>query len=71
MEAFLKPTIEQAGYRVVRTVKPGERPAIALAIDEEADSAPMPALRLSRTRGQPLYRYDRGALVAALKEHRA
>ncbi|MBB3346100.1 chemotaxis protein CheA [Sphingomonas sp. BK069] len=71
MEAFLKPTIEQAGYRVVRAVNPGERPAIALAIDEEADSAPVPALRLSRSRGQPLYRYDRGALIAALKEHRA
>lgn len=69
MEAFLKPTIEQAGYKVVRSVAPGERVAVALAIDDEADSAPIPALRLSRTRGQPLYRYDRGALIAALKEH--
>ena len=71
MEAFLKPTIEQAGYRVVRATASGERPVIALAIEDEADSAPVPALRLSRTRGQPLYRFDRAALIAALKEHRA
>jgi len=71
MEAFLKPTVEQAGYRVVRQLSPGQRPVLALAIEEEADSAPVPAIRLSRTRGQPLYRYDRDALVAALKEHRA
>ncbi|MEH3037252.1 MAG: Hpt domain-containing protein [Sphingomonas adhaesiva] len=71
MEAFLKPTIEQAGYRVVRRLTAGERPVLALAVEEEADTAPVPAIRLSRTRGAPLYRYDRDALVAALKEHRA
>jgi two-component system chemotaxis sensor kinase CheA len=71
MEAFLKPTIEQAGYRVVRNVGGGERPTVALAMEEEADSAPVPAIRLSRTRGQPLYRYDRAALIAALQERRA
>lgn len=71
METFLKPAIEQSGYRVVRALPPGERATVALAIEEEADTAPCPAIRLSRTRGQPLYRYDRAALVAALKEHRA
>ncbi|MEH3046786.1 chemotaxis protein CheA [Sphingomonas adhaesiva] len=69
MEAFLKPTVEQVGYRVVRQLAAGERPVLALAIEDEADSAPVPAIRLSRTRGAPLYRYDRDALVAALKEH--
>ncbi|KTT69072.1 chemotaxis protein CheA [Sphingomonas endophytica] len=71
MEAFLKPAIEQAGYRVVRTAPPGASVAIALAIEDDADSAPVPALRLSRQRGAPLYRYDRNALIAALKERRA
>lgn len=71
MEVFLKPTIEAAGYRVVRSLSGGERAALALAMDEDADSAPAPAIRLSRHRGQALYRYDRGAIVAALREHRA
>ena len=71
MEAFLKPAIEQAGYRVVRHARAGEPIAVALAIEDEAETAPAPALRLSRQRGAPLYRYDRTALIAALKEYRA
>ena len=66
MEAFLKPTVEAAGYRVVRTLAPAERAAVALAMEEDAESAPVPAIRLSRTPAAGLYRYDRAALVAAL-----
>uniref|UniRef100_UPI0035C7D4D8 chemotaxis protein CheA n=1 Tax=Sphingomonas sp. TaxID=28214 RepID=UPI0035C7D4D8 len=68
MEAFLKPAIEQAGYRVIRRARPDQRPTIALAIEDDADTAPVPAIRLSRTRGQPIYRYDRAAVIAALRE---
>ncbi len=71
MEAFLKPAIEQAGYRVVRNAPPGVTVALALAMEDDADTAPVPALRLSRERGRPLYRYDRAALLAALKDYAA
>jgi two-component system chemotaxis sensor kinase CheA len=71
MEAFLKPTVEAAGYRVVRALAPAERAAVALAMEEDAESAPAPAIRLSRTPAGGLYRYDRAALVAALTGHAA
>ena len=66
MEAFLKPTVEAAGYRVVRALAPAERAAVALAMEDEAEGAPEPTIRLSRTPAAGLYRYDRAALVAAL-----
>ncbi|MEH3104821.1 MAG: chemotaxis protein CheW [Sphingomonas phyllosphaerae] len=71
MEAFLKPAIEQAGYRVVRRAPPGTPVTLALAMEDDADAPPVPALRLSRERGKPLYRFDRAALIAALKGYAA
>ncbi|WP_341209125.1 chemotaxis protein CheW [uncultured Sphingomonas sp.] len=71
MEAFLKPAIEQAGYRVVRRASPDTPVALALAMEDDADAPPVPALRLSRERGKPLYRFDRAALIAALKGYAA
>ncbi|MDR6789647.1 two-component system chemotaxis sensor kinase CheA [Sphingomonas sp. BE138] len=71
MEAFLKPAIEQAGYRVVRKAPPGVPVALALAMDDDVEVPPAPALRLSRERGRPLYRFDRAALIAALKGYAA
>jgi two-component system chemotaxis sensor kinase CheA len=71
MEAFLKPAIEQAGYRVVRRAPPGTPVTLALTMEDDADAPPVPALRLSRERGKPLYRFDRAALIAALKGYAA
>ncbi|WP_294356683.1 ATP-binding protein [uncultured Sphingomonas sp.] len=71
MEAFLRPTIEAAGYRVVREARPGTAVAVALAMEEEASGAPGHVIRLSRHAGTGLYRGDRAALVAALQEYRA
>ena len=71
MEAFLKPAIEQAGYRVVRRASPDTPVALALTMEDDADAPPVPALRLSRERGKPLYRFDRAALITALKEYAA
>lgn len=71
MEAFLKPAIEQAGYRVVRAVPPGASATLALAMEDDPETPAVPALRLSRERGRPLYRYDRAALIAALRGYAA
>ncbi|KQT33493.1 chemotaxis protein CheA [Sphingomonas sp. Leaf412] len=71
MEAFLRPTIEAAGYRVARVLAPGETPRVALAMAEDADPPAGPVIRLGRRRGEGVYRYDRVALVAALREVRA
>lgn len=71
MEAFLRPTIEAAGYDVVRTLQPGAAAAVTLALDDDAEPAPDDAIRLSRAPGAALYRYDRAAIVAALAERRA
>ena len=70
MEIFLKPAIEAAGYRVVRQLAPGEMAEVALAMDgeEEAGVETGRLLRLGRTPADPLYRYDRAAVVAALEE---
>jgi len=71
MEAFLRPTIEAAGYAVVRHAQPGMAVAVALAMEEDAGGAPGRVIRLSRQAGSGLYRGDRAALVAALQECRA
>ena len=73
MEAFLRPTIEAAGYRVVRALAPGEEASVALSMDDEPvdDAVAHGAIRLSRHRHGALYRYDRAALAAALSECRA
>jgi two-component system, chemotaxis family, sensor kinase CheA len=67
MEAFLKPTLEGAGYRCATRLAPGETAAVTLALDE----CPEPAanvVRLAREQGAPdaIYRYDRAALLAAV-----
>lgn len=71
MEAFLRPTIEAAGYEVVRQPRAGVAVAVALAMEEDASGAPGHVIRLSRHAGAGLYRGDRAALVAALQECRA
>ena len=71
MDAFLRPTIEAAGYRVARTLAPGETAQVALAMNDESAPPPAPAIRLGRRRGEGVYRYDRAALVRALEEARA
>ncbi|MBW6522321.1 Hpt domain-containing protein [Sphingomonas sp. RHCKR47] len=71
MEAFLRPTIEAAGYQVVRQAQPGTTITVALAMEEEASGAPGRVICLSRRAGAGIYRGDRAALVAALQEYRA
>lgn len=71
MEAFLRPTIEAAGYRVTRTLAPGERAQVALAMTDDPAPPPSPAIRLGRRRGEGVFRYDRAALTRALEEARA
>ena len=71
MDAFLRPTIEAAGYEVVRQAQPGTSVAVALAMEEDASGAPGRVIALSRRAGAGLYRGDRAALVAALQECRA
>lgn len=74
METFLRPTLEAAGYRCVTALPPGERAAVALALDADrpaaAGGAPVVQLRSERAGTGPadgsIYRYDRGALIAAL-----
>ena len=68
MEIFLKPSIEAAGYRVVRRLGVGEVADVMLAMDDEDEVGAGEArgIRLGRTPADPLYRYDRVALVDAL-----
>ncbi|QKS00878.1 chemotaxis protein CheA [Sphingomonas sp. CL5.1] len=68
MEIFLKPAIEAAGYRVVRRLAEGEAADVILAMDDEevGGVGEERILRLGRSPGDPLYRYDRVALVDAL-----
>jgi two-component system, chemotaxis family, sensor kinase CheA len=66
MEAFLKPAIEAAGYRVARRLNAGEIPAVALAMEDDPDPPAPRVVRLSRDRTRGLHRADRTALIAAL-----
>lgn len=70
MEIFLKPSIEAAGYRVVRRLVEGETPDVIVAMDgdEAAGGDAARVLRLGRTPADPLYRYDRAALLTALEK---
>lgn len=68
MDVFLRPAIEAAGYRVVRRLDTGAAADVVLAMEDE-DRAGIAAgriVRLGRSPGDPLYRYDRAALIAAL-----
>ncbi|GAA0301114.1 hypothetical protein GCM10009087_08610 [Sphingomonas oligophenolica] len=74
MNAFLKPLLEGAGYRVATRLKTGETAAVILTTNTEApqakDGAPVVRLRRQRaaanTREATVYRYDRDGLLAAL-----
>ena len=68
MTSFLKPTLEAAGYRCVIRVPDGEAATLALAMDDADAVAGLPMIRLSREPGEQdrIYRYDRGALLAAV-----
>ena len=74
MNAFLKPLLEGAGYRVATSLKPGESAAVILTTNEEKpqakDGAPVVRLRRQRAaasaREASVYRYDRDGLLAAL-----
>jgi two-component system, chemotaxis family, sensor kinase CheA len=72
MEAFLRPLLERAGYRVAARAPDGERPAVVLQLDgpDARAGADAPLLTLGATRGAgDLYRYDREAIVAAVARH--
>ncbi|RZF66357.1 chemotaxis protein CheA [Sphingomonas populi] len=73
MTSFLKPVLENAGYRVTAALKGGDRPDVVLTMDAAtpASDASVPVVRLRREReaaAEPgtIYRYDREALLAAL-----
>ena len=71
MEAFLRPALEGAGYRCATRLAPGDTPAVTL-IMADAGPAAAPAgnvVQLRREVSGPtdsIYRYDRGALIAAV-----
>lgn len=78
MEKFLRPVLEGAGYRVVTSIAPGERVAVALAMDDDGEvvdgNAPVVRLRTDPqsdvTGSDTIYRYDRDALLTALAQRR-
>lgn len=74
MAAFLRPVLEAAGYRVVRRLPDGERPAVILAGDGPPDAISLaPVVRLRRSKAAPgqeddsIYRYDRTRLLSAIE----
>ncbi len=79
MEQFLRPVLENAGYKVVTKIKPGEAVAIALAMDSDdsvaVGNAPIVRLRADpkppSTADDSVYRYDRDGLLAALAKRHA
>ena len=78
MSVFVRPLLEQAGYRVVTGKAGSEAPAVVLISEEGAEPAQAgaPVVRLRATRWamggeqQPdsIYRYDRDGLLAALAD---
>jgi len=73
MATFLKPVVEAAGYRAVSKLKRDQQAAVVLTMDAApcavSPNAPVLRLRSARASGEKddsIYRYDRGALVAAL-----
>jgi two-component system chemotaxis sensor kinase CheA len=79
MATFLRPTLERAGYRVATGLKPGETPALMLAMDDDPQpqAPPAPVLRLRRQRRSDedgdgtIFRYDRAGMMDALASHAA
>ncbi|HWK36176.1 chemotaxis protein CheA [Sphingomonas sp.] len=79
MSIFLRPILEQAGYRVVTTLDHEEGTLATLAFDD-AEIAPgdaAPVLRLRRQRiaaagaDGSIYRYDRPGILAAVQRQHA
>ncbi|MGY4396082.1 two-component system chemotaxis sensor kinase CheA [Sphingomonas sp. UYAg733] len=76
MTTFLKPVLEGAGYRVATRLGADETAAVVLTMDVAAPArigaAPVVRLRQDRSANgvsdDSIYRYDRGALLAALAE---
>ncbi len=74
MAAFVKPLLENAGYRVATSLSPGETPAVILSADD-TPSVPgekSPVVRLRRRKAaakgdDSIYRYDRAGLLSALQ----
>lgn len=69
MVSFVKPLLEGAGYRVATSLAPGETASVILSGEE---GAPEGAVRLRRRKAavkgdDSIYRYDREALLSALK----
>lgn len=80
MDTFLRPALEAQGYRCTSRLAPGERPLVALVMEDgepPAAATDTPILRLRREReaagggADSIYRYDRPALIAALADHSA
>lgn len=70
---FVQPMLEQAGYRVVSMLDPGETAQVVLTLDAEPEgvaTAPVVRLRSRRNGGGDgsIYRYDRDALLGALAQ---
>ena len=71
MDAFLRPTLEGAGYRCASGLAPGEKAAVTL-VTADGPAAPVPAGNVVQLRrevagdGPGIYRYDRAALIAAV-----
>ncbi|MBY0282983.1 MAG: chemotaxis protein CheA [Sphingomonas sp.] len=71
MNTFLRPVLEASGYRVATALAKDERPAVVLAMADEAPpqlpEAPLLKLRRDVAGGNDsIYRYDRAAVLEAL-----
>ena len=75
MTAFVKPMLENAGYRVATELAVGERAAVVLAgeTSETAKGVGAPTVRLRKRKAaagaadDSIYRYDRAGLLSALE----
>ncbi|URW76754.1 chemotaxis protein CheW [Sphingomonas donggukensis] len=68
---FVRPMLEQAGYRVTATLGRGDAPAAVLRLDEPGDAGGEgggAVIRLAHAPGGigGIYRYDRNAILAAV-----
>lgn len=75
MRTFLRPMLEQAGYRAVERLRDDERPALVLtqtdAVDPVVPGADTPVVRLraslADTGDGSIYRYDREGVLQAVR----